>query len=410
MAWWGKLVGGSLGFLVGGPIGSVLGFGLGHFGDSLQKRGMDPSVELDMNPDEYSEFDPENKITAIDKAATFLVMGYMARMDGRIKYRKNTALQEAIRYWSLTESQRELAIYLFDKGKGPNYHPQSILEQYSTVTKQSGLPRMFLETHVRIALADCQFSPLHSKALHEVGAYLNISDVEMSKLFEENSNSLFNYSILNPLDNDKSIFLAAMYQVMGYVANADGNISDVKISILQEALDSCSFSQEQRQYATGLIKRGASLGFNAKSILDEFHSATEKIRDVHREFLAIQVEVAVSDGYMGTDVVEMLYAIGDQLRLTETEIKNILEDEGINYVADPVSSHTIDDCYAVLGINSRVSDSEVRNAYRRLMSQFHPDKFESKNIPDEMMEFATEKTRTVRAAYETICGDRGIYN
>ena len=34
MAWWGKLLGGTLGFMMGGPLGALLGGTIGHQFDS----------------------------------------------------------------------------------------------------------------------------------------------------------------------------------------------------------------------------------------------------------------------------------------------------------------------------------------------------------------------------------------
>ena len=38
----------------------------------------------------------------------------------------------------------------------------------------------------------------------------------------------------------------------------------------------------------------------------------------------------------------------------------------------------LEDAYAVLGVRSDASDAEVKKAYRRHMSQHHPDKLVSK--------------------------------
>ena len=39
MAWWGKVIGGTLGFMMGGPLGALLGSTIGHQFDSGLKRG-----------------------------------------------------------------------------------------------------------------------------------------------------------------------------------------------------------------------------------------------------------------------------------------------------------------------------------------------------------------------------------
>ena len=48
------------------------------------------------------------------------------------------------------------------------------------------------------------------------------------------------------------------------------------------------------------------------------------------------------------------------------------------------------------------SKSETKKAYRRMMSQHHPDKLVSKGLPEEMIKLATEKTQKIREAYDLI--------
>ncbi len=69
---------------------------------------------------------------------------------------------------------------------------------------------------------------------------------------------------------------------------------------------------------------------------------------------------------------------------------------------------TLDEAYSVLNVRRNCSDAEVKKAYRRLMSQHHPDKLVAKGLPEEMMKLATEKTQEIKAAYERVKADRGM--
>lgn len=58
------------------------------------------------------------------------------------------------------------------------------------------------------------------------------------------------------------------------------------------------------------------------------------------------------------------------------------------------------DPYTVLGISHEASDDEVEQAYRRMISDYHPDRVA--NAAKELRELAEVRAREINAAYETI--------
>ena len=63
---------------------------------------------------------------------------------------------------------------------------------------------------------------------------------------------------------------------------------------------------------------------------------------------------------------------------------------------------SLEDAYATLGVSPEAPDTEVKRAYRRLMSRHHPDKLAAKGLPDEMMRAATERTQQIKAAWDRV--------
>jgi DnaJ like chaperone protein len=67
-----------------------------------------------------------------------------------------------------------------------------------------------------------------------------------------------------------------------------------------------------------------------------------------------------------------------------------------------------DDAYAVLGLTANASDAEVREAWRRLMRENHPDALASRGVPADFVERATRKVAGINAAWDRIKRQRGL--
>ncbi len=64
------------------------------------------------------------------------------------------------------------------------------------------------------------------------------------------------------------------------------------------------------------------------------------------------------------------------------------------------------DPYATLGVNPSASDEDIEQAYRRGMSEYHPDRVE--NAAKEIRDLAGQRAREINGAYEEIKRQRGL--
>ena len=62
----------------------------------------------------------------------------------------------------------------------------------------------------------------------------------------------------------------------------------------------------------------------------------------------------------------------------------------------------VKDYYTLLKIEPNADLATIKKAYRKLMSQHHPDKLMAQGVPAEMLELAKRRTQDIQAAYELI--------
>ena len=68
----------------------------------------------------------------------------------------------------------------------------------------------------------------------------------------------------------------------------------------------------------------------------------------------------------------------------------------------------LSDAYEALGISADADDRALKKAYRRLMSENHPDKLSARGVPEEMVALATQRSQNITAAYDVIKASRGL--
>ena len=72
----------------------------------------------------------------------------------------------------------------------------------------------------------------------------------------------------------------------------------------------------------------------------------------------------------------------------------------------PPPAPPIADPYGILGVSSSASADEIEQAYRRGMSEYHPDRVA--NAAQEIRELAGLRAREINGAYEEIKRQRGL--
>jgi hypothetical protein len=63
-------------------------------------------------------------------------------------------------------------------------------------------------------------------------------------------------------------------------------------------------------------------------------------------------------------------------------------------------------CHEILGVPAEASADQIRDAYKHLISKYHPDKVD--NLGQELRDLAEHKTQEITAAYREAMRSRGV--
>ncbi len=212
-------------------------------------------------------------------------------------------------------------------------------------------------------------------------------------------------------------FVESTFAIAGAISKADGVVTPNEIAAAEGLFVRMRLSDEQISVAKAAFNRGKSSDFDLDAEVDRFAQLGRRSAALLQMFLQVQMTAALADGELHPAEHQMLMRVARRLGLSDRDIAQL--EALLRYAAQaasgagagtsgPPPQHRLDDAYVVLGVTAETSDAEIKRAYRKLVSENHPDKLASKGLPEGMRTLAEERTRNINAAYETIKKARGF--
>ena len=206
----------------------------------------------------------------------------------------------------------------------------------------------------------------------------------------------------------RQAFFESSFLLLGHVAKADGRVSEQEVAQAESLMQQLGISGGQREQAIALFKRGAAADFDMEPTVQDFREACGGARQVAHTLLVFLISMALADGVIAQSESAVIENIASKMGFSHDQFQQLLrmveaQSHFHNYQAGAANpADQLADAYLALGVAEDCSESELKRAYRRLMSQHHPDKLIARGVPEDMLKIATEKAQEIQAAYELI--------
>lgn len=216
---------------------------------------------------------------------------------------------------------------------------------------------------------------------------------------EGNQQLLPDNKTLTPDERAQMTFFVASFSMLAKIARADGRVVDSEITSVRRfmaqdlKLNTQSMRAAEMIFQTALNSQQSFEDFAAQ-FYQQFHDQPQLMEMM----VDILIRVSVADGQLN-DIEERL--ISSAVRVFNISA-DMYQKIRLRYIQDS------DQYYAILGCDRKDSDEHIKQQYRKLVRDFHPDAIASKGLPEEFIKFANDKFREIQGAYETIKKERHL--
>lgn len=188
-------------------------------------------------------------------------------------------------------------------------------------------------------------------------------------------------------------FGATMLILFASVMKADNELKKSELEFVKRFLIE-NFGKNYTKQRMELFKKILNQEIDINSVCNQIKSHM----DINSKIQLIHVLFGLSkaDNQIHQNEISVITNIANLIGLNQSDFKSIKA----MFIEDTKS------CYKVLGLDSNANFSEIKDAYRKMATKYHPDKVS--HLGDEFTKVAEEKFKSINDAYQKIKKERNI--
>jgi DnaJ like chaperone protein len=191
-------------------------------------------------------------------------------------------------------------------------------------------------------------------------------------------------------------FTIAMIALAGKMAKADGSATPEEFDVFLRIFSVPPQEKANVQRIYNLARQDVA-GYEsyARQIAQLFVGNPAILEDV----LDGLFEIAKADGVLHPAESAFLEHVSEIFGFAPNEFRRIRASHFAPELTDP---------YVILGVSYVAGEDELRQTYRRLVRENHPDSLIARGVPEEFIRLANDKLASINGAYEKIRIERGL--
>ena len=171
---------------------------------------------------------------------------------------------------------------------------------------------------------------------------------------------------------------------------------------VEPAVDGAYVTLEDLRTFSDVFNQARDSAIPASEFAHQVRQIMANQPDRIRDIVTLLLEIAHADGHLHPAEETLIQGLALEMGLSSHDYASC---KAVFGAATGLANSS---AYEVLGLTSKATDDEVKQAYRQIARDYHPDMIQSKGLPEDFTKFATEKMQAANDAYARIKSEREL--
>jgi DnaJ like chaperone protein len=201
-----------------------------------------------------------------------------------------------------------------------------------------------------------------------------------------------------PAERTQATYFVSLFSILGKLSKIDGVVTRDEIVVVLDFINSLPIAEGEKQFARQVFNEAKDSRYTIEDFAFQLYQAAGTQPSLLLSFLDLLFKIAAADGKLHPAEEAALKSVKDIFKISDAQFENI----------KAVYFKDFDKYYKVLNCTPECSNQEIKSNYKKLVKDFHPDTIISKGLPEEFIDFASNRFREIQESYEKIRGERGF--
>lgn len=199
-------------------------------------------------------------------------------------------------------------------------------------------------------------------------------------------------------EKTQAAFFISLFSILGKLSKIDGVVTKDEIAIVQDFINGLPIAETEKQFARQVFNEAKNSPYRIDDFAIQLYQVAKNQPTLLISYFDLLFRIAAADGTLHSAEESALKRIKEIFNISDKQY----EDVKAVYFKD------LDKHYKILNCAPDSTTEEIKSNYKKLVKDFHPDTIISKGLPEEFIEFASERFREIQESYEKIRQERNF--